>query len=219
VEEYSKLTDSIYFRNREAIYINLFIPSELNWTGQGVRITQTNRFPTEARTRIDVHVDSPTRLALNIRVPSWVAGFPTVTINGKPAEISAGPGSYLVLFRTWHNGDRVELTLPMALYAEPMPDDHQTQAFLYGPVVLAGSVGAPDLPKDLVVGPMGPDFKKLPAPAISPLHAQSPEIQQWIRPASDPLTFAVAGQGHELALAPFTRIGPGQPYSIYWKVV
>jgi DUF1680 family protein len=219
VEEYSKLTDSIYFRNRDAVYVNLFIPSELNWTERGVRITQTNQFPSEARTRIDVHVDSPTRLALNIRVPAWVAGFPAVTINGKQAEISAGPGSYLVLFRTWHNGDRVELTLPMALYAEPMPDDHQTQAFLYGPLVLAGCVGNPDLPRDLVVGPMGPDFKKRPAPAISPLRAQSTEMGQWIRPASDPLTFAVTGQEHDLTLAPFTRIGPGQPYSIYWKVV
>ena len=107
----------------------------------------------------------------------------------------------------------------MALYAEPMPDDHQTQAFLYGPVVLAGRVGASDLSQDLVVGPMGPDFKKRPAPAISPLHAQSTEMRQWIRPASDPLTFAVTGLEHELTLAPFSRIGPGQPYSIYWKVV
>ena len=45
VEEYSKLTDSIYWHDDDGVYVNLFIPSELNWPERGFGLRQDTRFP------------------------------------------------------------------------------------------------------------------------------------------------------------------------------
>ena len=45
VEEYSKLNDSIYWRDAEGIYVNLFIPSELNWTEKNFALKLETKFP------------------------------------------------------------------------------------------------------------------------------------------------------------------------------
>jgi DUF1680 family protein len=52
--------------------------------------------------------------------------------------MSGSPGSYLALKRAWEASDRVEVTLPMHLSVESLPDDPTQRAFLYGPLVLAG---------------------------------------------------------------------------------
>ena len=44
VEEYSKLADSIYYHDENAVYVNLFIPSELEWKERGVQRIQTNEW-------------------------------------------------------------------------------------------------------------------------------------------------------------------------------
>ena len=73
-------------------------------------------------------------------------------INGKALEATASPGSYLTLNRTWKTGDRVEMELPMHLTVEKTPDDHTLQAFLYGPLVLAGDFGGEGLTENMLVG-------------------------------------------------------------------
>ncbi|MEI9974736.1 MAG: hypothetical protein WDO73_23410 [Ignavibacteriota bacterium] len=56
--------------------------------------------------------------------------------------------------RPWKAGDKVELTVPMSLTVEAMPDDPKTQAFLYGPIVLAGDLGSDGLTEQMIVGRM-----------------------------------------------------------------
>ncbi len=217
-EEYSKLNDSIYFHTKDALYVNLFIPSELNWGDRGVHLMQTNQFPREPRTRIELRLDAPKRFALHIRVPQWVTSYPAIELNGQAADVSAGPGSYLVIARTWRTGDAVEITFPMNLHAAPMPDDRSTQAFLYGPILLAARIAESAPPKSLVVGPSGPDLRKHPAPPLSSLQASSDDIHEWIRPPGKELAFSVAGQSSEVTLRPFLEFRAGEPYTIYWKV-
>ena len=50
----------------------------------------------------------------------------------------ASPSSYLTLNRVWKTGDKIELSLPMGLHIDSMPDDQTIQAAMYGPLVLAG---------------------------------------------------------------------------------
>src|SRR5262249_41034464 len=45
VEEYSKLNDSIYWRDNEGLYVNLFIPSELDWAEKGLKLRQETTYP------------------------------------------------------------------------------------------------------------------------------------------------------------------------------
>ena len=101
-------------------------------------------------------------------------------INGKPLGATAEPGSYLTIHRTWKTGDRVELGLPMRLSVEAMPDDAATQAFLYGPLVLAGDLGNEGLTEDLIVGVSGPAVNR-PRPTPRP----SPPRNDWRADKSD----------------------------------
>ena len=55
VEEYSKLNDSIYWRDEEGIFVNLFIASELDWPEKGFRLRQDTRFPEQPTTTLDRH--------------------------------------------------------------------------------------------------------------------------------------------------------------------
>lgn len=216
VEEYSKLNDSIYFHDEGGIYVNLFIPSELNWRQKNLRLRQETRFPESPSVRLLIDPAEPTRTALHIRIPSWAAPGATVKINGKPSEISASPGSYLTIVRTWEQGDAVDLELPMQLHIESMPDDRTMQAILYGPLVLAGDLGTQDLTPDLRVGHMGPDLKNHPA-AVPSLRASGSSPESWIKPGDHPLAFRTTGQQTDITLAPFNTI-TGQRYSVYWKV-
>ena len=217
VEEYSKLNDSIYFHDNNGIYVNLFIPSEVDWTERGIRLSQTTGFPEEQRTQIIVNARESVRLAIHIRVPAWIASFPAIKVNGKITELSATPGSYVSILRTWTKGDRIEMELPMRLHVESMPDDRSLQAILYGPLVLAGKLGDEGLTSDLVIGPEGPDLKKHPPAAPPSFRAKSNDPSTWIQTAGSPLTFVTSGQRTDVTLAPFYRVS-GQRYSIYWNV-
>src|SRR5579883_1598330 len=219
VEEFSKLADSIYFHDENAVYVNLFIPSDLDWKERGVRIRQTNNFPAEPRTSFEIIADAPKQFALKLRIPAWVRGAATISINGKPSEISAEPGSYLVAHRNWRRGDRVELTLPMDLHVEAMPDDPGLQAFLYGPLVLASRLDETRLPDSLVAGFQAPDLKKEPPPEISPLTARDADIRNWRHASANGMEFELPSGDRKRTFVPFNSIGPGERYSIYWKVV
>ena len=213
-EEFSKLNDSIYFHTADALYVNLFIASDLNWKDRGLRLKQETKFPDEAETRLTLALDRPSRFALNLRVPEWVASAPVIRVNGTTASATALPGSYVSVDRTWESGDTVEMTLPMRLRLEPMADDSSLTAICYGPLVLAGEMGKVE---GAELGAMGPDLKKqprVPVPAI-PAAVKAPE--KAIQPAERALVFRVSTQAGEIRLAPFYQVS-GRQYSIYWRL-
>jgi DUF1680 family protein len=229
VEEYSKLNDSIYWHDAEGVYVNLFIPSELNWTERGFRLRQETRFPEQQNTSLMVTATKPVQLAVRLRIPAWLESAPTVKINGKALEASANPGSYLTLSRIWKTGDRVEMALPMRLSVEAMPDDPKTQAFLYGPLVLAGDLGSEGLYEKLIVGPSAPRIARpgansqpeapprAPAIDIPTFRASSADPAAWIKPGDKPLTFHTTGQQRDVTLEPINSIFDKR-YSVYWQV-
>ena len=220
VEEYSKLTDSIFWHDDGGVYVNLFIPSELNWPEKGFGLRQDTRFPEQPRTALTVTADKPVHLALRLRIPSWLASAPTVKLNGKALEATASPGGYLTLTRTWKKGDRVEMELPMRLHIEAMPDDPNLQAVLYDPLVLAGDLGAEGLTEQLTTGPMGPRVQALPiqVPSFRAGPSGHPaDPASWIKLGDSPLTFRTTGQRKDVTLVPLNAIFDKR-YSVYWEV-
>jgi DUF1680 family protein len=215
VEEFSKLTDSIYWHDDDGVYVNLFIPSELTWPEKGFGLRQDTQFPAQPRTALTVTADKPVSLAVRLRIPSWLASAPTVKVNGRPLEATASPGSYLTLARTWKKGDRVEMELPMRLHIEAMPDDPKMQAILYGPLVLAGDLGAEGLTEQLITGPMGPRVQALPIDV--PTFRAAADPASWIKPGDKPLTFHTTGQQKDVTLVPLNAIFDKR-YSVYWRV-
>jgi DUF1680 family protein len=216
VEEYSKLNDSIYWQDDEGIYVNLFIPSELDWTEKGFRLRQDTKFPEQDSTTLSVAVEKPKPLKLRLRIPEWAGSGSTVKLNGKALDVSASPGSYLTVSRTWKKGDRIELVMPMQLRIESMPDDKHLQAVLYGPVVLAGDLGAEGLSESVIIGPNAPRPQSSPVdvPTFRPIGAR-PET--WIKAGDKSLQFRTSGQQKDVTLQPLNSIFDRR-YSVYWQV-
>jgi DUF1680 family protein len=212
VEEYSKLADSIYWQDGEGLYVNQFIPSELHWSEKGLRVKQETKYPEQPGTSLTLAAEKPVSMSIRLRIPGWLEMAPTVKINGRALDASAAPGSYLTLKRTWANGDRIEMELPMSLRTEATPDDPKTQAILYGPLVLAGDLGSEGLNDQLIFGPENPAVQRNPIPV--PSFKASPG---WIQPGGQPLTFRTTGQAKDVTLMPLNRIF-GKRYSVYWQV-
>ena len=221
VEEYSKLNDSIYWHDDEGLYVNLCIPSELNWTEKGLKISQAQQ---QQSTHLTVTSEKPQTLAIRLRMPVWASGS-TVTLNGKALDASTEPGTYLTIRRQWKTGDRIEMSLPMRLSVEAMPDDPTMQAFLYGPLVLAGDLGSEGLTSALTYGTKGPALSRgrggaeppVPPLDIPVFQTASSDPASWIKPAGPPLTFRTTGQKKDVTLEPLNSLF-GKRYSVYWKV-
>jgi hypothetical protein len=221
VESHSKFGDSIYFHDDDGIWVNQFIASEVNWGEKGVRLVQETAFPAKDTTRLIVHVARPTQVALRIRVPYWLGGGASITVNGgRNLTIAGLRSSYLTIDRAWHNGDHVDVALPMKLHVHAMPDDPTLQAVMYGPLVLAGKLG----PEPTRAGPtpprMTPDFDGSPVTkpiTVAAINAPSDDVTSWVKPAGKPLEFKIVGQEREIALVPFNRLFDAR-YAVYWKV-
>jgi uncharacterized protein len=222
MENHARYGDSVYFRGDDALYVNLFIPSTLNWEEKGMTVTQTTRFPEQDGTRLRLKVRRPSRLTLNVRHPSWCAAV-TISVNGRRHTTSRQPGGYVALQRVWRDGDTVEVRLPMALRAEPLPGNPDLVAFVYGPVVLAGRLGREGLTPgaDIIVNERTYGDVLNEKVEVPVLAGDAREVVSRIKPsAGEALTFRTEGIGrpHDVSLIPFYRVAH-ERYNLYWKVV
>ena len=212
-EEYAKLADTIYFHDDDSLYVNLYIESQLEWPEKGLRLKQETRFPEEQGTTITVSTKSPAQLAINLRIPYWAQGG-SLKINGAPLPAFSSPSSYLTLNRVWKTGDKIELSLPMALHIDSMPDDETMQAAMYGPLVLAGRFDA--VTKEMTYSGMGP--KSEAKSKVPDILADPTRPTEWIEPDSkQPLTFHAVGQSQPITLVPLNKV-IHERYAVYWKV-
>ncbi len=225
IENHAKYGDSIYFHGspggpqQDALYVNLFIASILDWKEEGITLRQITSFPETGQIRLEIQTASPKRFALHIRHPGWAATAST-SINGVVAESSRKPGSFMVLERTWKTGDVVEVDLPMALRMELLPGTTDTAAVVYGPIVLVGALGHQvKVGCDLHINErtIGSVFNE---PMEVPTFAgELSAIPGKIKPAGAPLTFRTDGIGRpgDVTLIPYYQTAH-QHYNMYWKI-
>jgi len=216
MENHAKYGDSIYFHDRDSVFVNLFIASELKWPERGFGLRQETKFPEEGLTTLIVTAAKPGEIALRIRIPWWVGKGGSVMINGRKIDAFAAPSSYFILKRTWKKGDRIEVGLPMKLRLERTPDNVNIASVLYGPIVLAGQLGPVSLPEDKIFGPYGPEGDPI---AVPKLAVKDADPSTWIKPvAGKPLTFRTEGVGvpEDVTLVPFYKLF-GQRYTVYWE--
>lgn len=137
MESHAKHGESIYWKRGGAVAINLYYASALR--APEAHLDIDTAFPLGDEVRITV-ARPPASLAL--RVPGWCRA-PRCRVNGRTAGVRED--GYLILTGL-AAGDRIDLSLPMPLRVEAMPDDVNLVAFLSGPLVLAGNLGSADAP-------------------------------------------------------------------------
>lgn len=137
IESSTKLQNTIYFKSKDnkALYVNLFIPSTLDWKERKVKIEQTTNFPKEDHTKLTIKGSG--KFDVNVRVPGWATKGFIVKINGKEQSYTATPGSYLNINRTWKDGDVIELKMPFQFHLNPVMDQQNVASLFYGPILLA----------------------------------------------------------------------------------
>lgn len=137
IESNTKLQNAIYFSSKDdkAVYVNLFVPSTLEWTERKVSITQTTNFPKEDETKLTINGGG--KFDVHVRVPSWATKGFIVKINGVEEPVTATPGTYLKLSRKWKNGDIIDLKMPFQFHLDPLMDQQNIASLFYGPILLA----------------------------------------------------------------------------------
>lgn len=145
IENHSKYGEMIYAHSGNDLYVNLFIPSELNWKEKNIKITQITKFPEEEQTQITVQPRRTTRFTLKLRFPEWASNQnPEVHLNGKPIPVFVTDG-FIAINRKWKKNDKIILKLPMQISVEQIPDKSNYYSFLYGPIVLASKTSTEHL--------------------------------------------------------------------------
>lgn len=143
IESNTKFQNSIYFKSADnnALYVNLYVPSTLNWTEKNVTIIQTTDFPKQDFTKLTIKGNG--KFDVKVRVPHWATKGFFVKINGKEEKVKAQPGSYLTLNRKWKDGDTIELRMPFEFHLEPVMDQQNIASLFYGPILLAAQETEP----------------------------------------------------------------------------
>jgi DUF1680 family protein len=229
MENHGKYGEFIYaHRGNDELFVNLFIASVLDWPEQRLVIRQETAFPDAPGTRLIIKTPTPQRFTLHLRHPAWVAAPAfRVRINGRAWPIASEPASYAAITREWHDGDSLEIALPMRTTVERLPDGSDYVAFVHGPILLAAKTGADHL-AGLVAGDgrmahvaPGPYLPLDAAPMLVGSPADLPARAQPV--PGHPLTFRLDGvvrpaSRRGLELIPFFRVHDSR-YMMYWRAV
>ena len=145
MENHGKFGQFIYTHVGDALYVNLFVASELNWREKGLTLRQETAFPYAETSRITI-TNGKGEFPLLVRYPGWVkpSSF-EVKVNGQPVQIITGPSSYITINRKWKKGDIIDITFPMHNSIKYLPNEPQYIAMMHGPIMLAAKTGTEDL--------------------------------------------------------------------------
>ena len=235
MENHGKYGQFIYTHMGDALFVNLFVASELNWKEKGITLRQETNFPYAETSRITITQTtkrSNDQTTIMVRYPGWVTpGQFSVKVNGKPVAITSGPSSYVTIDRKWKKGDVIDITFPMHNSIKYLPNVPQYIALMHGPILLGMKTGTEDLAHLVADDSRFGQYaggKKLPineAPIL--INDNIDEIANQLHPvAGEPLHFTLttrmvnpplpSGEGSgERLLQPFFEIHDSR-YMIYW---
>lgn len=144
IENHSKYGELIYSHSDTDIFVNLFIPSTLNWQEKGIELEQKTKFPYENNSELILKLKKSKTFVLNIRYPKWAENF-EVLVNGKVQKMENEPSHYVSISKKWESGDKISIKFHTSTHLENLPDGSNWVAFVNGPIVLAAKTTTEDL--------------------------------------------------------------------------
>lgn len=205
IENHAKYAEAIYFHGDDgSLYVNLFIPSTLNWREKKVFVKQETNYPESKTTTIKIDPEKSSKFTVKIRYPQWAKYSMQVSVNGKPILVKINQEGFIAIERVWKKGDLVKVDMPMHLYTEAMPDAPNKVAVFYGPLLLTG-----------VIGKQKPDALGVPV-----LLTENRPVNEWIKPVDiQHLIFSTTsvGEPHDVQLKPFYKVYD-ERYIVYWDL-
>jgi len=227
MENHGKYGELIYTHQNNDLYVNLFIPSVLNWKERNLKITQQGSFPESETTQLKVQLAKPQQFTIYVRKPKWLKaqGY-SIKVNGKPVASTVANNEYVAVKRLWKSGDVINVNLPMKNYTEYLPDNSQWVSFLHGPLVLAAPTDTTKLVGLNANGSRWGHIATGPMYALntSPLLAGTPtEISNALTKSAGNNVYTVGkavvqDKYKNLKLVPFYKLHDTR-YMLYWPVV
>ncbi|SEL15434.1 hypothetical protein SAMN05428989_1566 [Pseudoxanthomonas sp. GM95] len=148
MEAHAQFGDSIYWQDGSALYVNLYIPSTLDWKQGELVLELDSGIPHNGQVRLQVTragAKAPQRLML--RIPAWCEGRYALTLNGRKTSAHM-EGGYALLERRLKAGDVIELALETPLRLEHAAGDPDSVVVMRGPLALAADLGPVTTPYD-----------------------------------------------------------------------
>ncbi len=205
MENHIKYGKAIYNHGADgSLYVNLFIPSVLDWKKRDAKVTLDTGIPEGHNFTITMSLDEMQEFPVKIRKPYWLKGDYGVKVNNKIfKKTSVNDEGYIVVVHKWKNGDKLDVDFPMDIHQMAMPDNSSRVAFFYGPIVLAGDLG-----------------KKEPNPKDgTPVFVTAAkDASKYIKQENN-LRFESIGAGEpeQVSFKPFYEFTDNY-YSVYWDV-
>jgi DUF1680 family protein len=218
LEAPAKFGKMIYAHKNDTLFVNMFLPSSVNWTGKGITLTQQTNFPDSDESLFTVQSSQNTPFKLSIRLPYWaISPQFKILVNGVEQSIVTDNKGYVTINRTWNNNDRIEVKYPARLIVEPLKNNNQYVSVQYGPFVLGTEVDNHGLPAsafhDMYKTVADIVISEFEAPAmIGDLGQISNNI---IRKASSQLLFSYNSPTGEVDLKPYYRVHTHR-YALYF---
>jgi DUF1680 family protein len=154
MENFSKLSDSLYFASGSSVWVNMFFSSQFDHTATGMRVRQAASIPNSDTATFTISAIGSEPIdphaTLRLRVPDWIAGDPTVEVNG--AQITPTIRAGYIVIAGVEDGDEISYRMPMTVRISATQDNKDFVAFRYGPVLLSAGLGTKDLSKTGSVG-------------------------------------------------------------------
>lgn len=225
MENHARYGEMIYAHKDKNLYVNLFIPSTLDWNG--TMIEQQTAFPEEEGTTLVVSPEKGKKaFAMHVRIPEWAdKSSVSLSVNGESQKVEIKDG-YAVVNRTWKKGDKLHVAMPMHLYTLGLPDGSSNYSIMYGPIVLASSLGkqqqdgmyADDSRGGHIAN--GPRWSLQNMPVI--VGDKDKVIEKIQKVEGKPLTFKLSGVYPDtyegMVLQPFYQLHECR-YMVYWPVI
>ena len=185
----------IYYTDSESLYVNLYVPSEARMMIKETPVSADldTEYPKSGRCVLTIGILKALTFKLKFRVAAWVQAPVTVQVNGQIVKVRSKPGTWVEIERTWKNGDKAVIDIPLDFRLETIgSSESDLAALMYGPVVLA-------------TGDEGPITERSPS--------------SWLRRLSDDsLVFETIGNASRKVFRPFFDFAEGESYYLYQRM-
>jgi len=211
----------LYYESGDKLYVNIYAPSTAQWESAGVKLTMETSFPEVETVTLKLDLRESKSFTLALRRPSWAGEGFEARVNDKKVAQRLQSG-YVEITRTWIPGDEITLTLPKSLRLERLKDHPKKAAVLWGPLVLAGDLGAAPRRGDDGDG----DGVRALAPDPVALVTDRP-VTEWLKPvAGKPGVFQASGIARTIStqepldveFSPFFSMHR-RTYAAYWDLL
>lgn len=137
LEAPAKFAKLIYMHTDNSLYVNMFIPSVLEWKEKGISVVQQTKYPDSNSVKLlfETKENKGVDFELKIRKPFWTENKTfKVKVNGRTTKWAMSEDGYIGIARTWKSGDKVDVVFEPKLEVQYLKNSTRYCSVNYGAI-------------------------------------------------------------------------------------